>query len=58
MLKRTIALRTSEERFRAVFENAAIGIALTDAEGRVLEANPALRRAIQNSRSISMPNSS
>ena len=47
VLKRTIALRTSEERFRAVFEDAAIGIALTDAGGRVLEANLALRQMLR-----------
>jgi len=44
VLRRTAALRTSEERFRTIFEDAAIGIALTDAGGRVLEANPALRQ--------------
>jgi len=42
VLKRTAALRASEERFRTIFENAAIGIVLTNAGGRVLEANPAL----------------
>ncbi len=44
VLRRTAELRASEERFRTVFEDAAIGIALTDAGGRVLEANPALRQ--------------
>ena len=44
VLGRTAALRISEERFRTIFEDAAIGIALTDAGGRVLEANPALRQ--------------
>jgi len=33
--------RESEERFRAAFSNAAIGFALTNVEGRVLDANPA-----------------
>jgi PAS domain S-box-containing protein len=47
VLKRTAALRTSEERFRTIFEDAAIGIALTDAGGRVLEANPALRQMLR-----------
>ncbi|MCL5108219.1 MAG: PAS domain S-box protein, partial [Chloroflexi bacterium] len=35
------ALRESEARFRAVFDNAAIGIAISDLEERVVEANPA-----------------
>jgi len=47
VLRRTAALRTSEERFRTIFEDAAIGIALTDAGGRVLEANPALRQMLR-----------
>ena len=34
-------LRQSEERWRRVFENSAIGIALTDLEGRFLVANAA-----------------
>ncbi|MBN2579576.1 MAG: PAS domain S-box protein [Pirellulales bacterium] len=33
------ALQESEQRFRAVFENAAIGLVLTDLEGKILEAN-------------------
>jgi PAS domain S-box-containing protein len=47
VLTRTAALRTSEERFRTMFENAGIGIALTDAGGRVLEANLALRQMLR-----------
>jgi diguanylate cyclase (GGDEF)-like protein/PAS domain S-box-containing protein len=39
-------LRKSEGRLRALFENAAIGISLTDMEGRVVESNPALQRMI------------
>ena len=35
-------LRESEERFRGMFENAAIGIAILDEEGRIVEANPTL----------------
>ena len=35
------ALRTSETRFRAIFENAATGIAITDLQGRFLQCNPA-----------------
>jgi len=33
--------RESEERFRASFSNAAIGFALTNVDGRFLDANPA-----------------
>jgi len=36
------ALKESEERFRGVFENAAIGIYRTTPDGRILMANPAL----------------
>lgn len=35
-------LRKSEQRFRGIFDSAALGIALLDAEGTILEANPAL----------------
>src|SRR5690606_20691194 len=40
------AARLSEARFRAVFENAAIGVMLTDLDGRILEANPALGKML------------
>jgi len=33
------ALRKSEERWRSVFENSAVGVALTDMNGRFLAAN-------------------
>ncbi|MGI8510584.1 MAG: PAS domain S-box protein, partial [Gemmatimonadaceae bacterium] len=36
------ALRASEARFRAVFDHAAVGIALLDADARMVETNPAL----------------
>ncbi len=36
------ALRESEERFRSTFENAAVGIAHTDGEGRFLRVNEKL----------------
>jgi PAS domain S-box-containing protein len=36
------ALRESEERFRGTFENAAVGIAHTDLEGRFLRVNQKL----------------
>jgi PAS domain S-box-containing protein len=35
-------LQQSEERFRAMFENSAIGIALITLDGQLLRANPAL----------------
>lgn len=40
------ALQESEARFRAIFERAAIGIGLTDEDGRTLEANPALQEIL------------
>jgi len=39
-----VTLQQSEARFRAVFETAAIGIAIVTLEGQVLEANDALCR--------------
>jgi len=44
--QRTLALRQSEARFRAIFDGAAVGIALVDSAGRVLEGNPALREIL------------
>jgi len=35
------ALRSSEERFRSVFQHAATGIAITDIAGRFIQCNPA-----------------
>ena len=40
------ALRRSEQRFRALFENAPVVIASLDKEGRVVDCNPALRTLI------------
>src|ERR1051326_2829996 len=37
------ALRESEARFRAIFEAAPFGIAVSDMQGRILTANPALQ---------------
>ncbi len=36
-------LRDSEVRFRTIFEDSNIGIALVDKEGRIVESNPALQ---------------
>jgi PAS domain S-box-containing protein len=38
--QRTAQLAAAEERWRSVFENSAIGVALTDLNGRFLAANP------------------
>jgi len=38
------ALHKSEERWRAVFENSAIGVALTDISGRFLATNSAFQK--------------
>jgi PAS domain-containing protein len=40
------ALRASEERWRAIFENSGVGIALVDSNGRPMAANPALQRML------------
>jgi PAS domain S-box-containing protein len=40
------ALRESEARFRAVFENAAIGIALVNMRGHPVESNPTLQKML------------
>ena len=40
------SLRESEERFRTTFENAGIGIALVDMQGRCIKCNPALRKML------------
>ena len=39
-------LRESEERWRAVFDNSAVGIALTDLNGRFLATNSAYQRMV------------
>ena len=43
-IERQEDLRRSEQRFRGLFEEAAIGIALMDTDGYVRDANPALQR--------------
>src|SRR5258705_5656211 len=40
------ALLQSEERWRSVFENSAIGVALTDVNGRFLATNPTYQRML------------
>ncbi|MGC9335916.1 MAG: PAS domain S-box protein, partial [Anaerolineae bacterium] len=44
--RRTAALRSSEARFRTIFEGAAIGIALLDRQGRIAASNPALQEMV------------
>ncbi|OPX88873.1 MAG: putative diguanylate cyclase YegE [Pelotomaculum sp. PtaB.Bin013] len=39
-------LRTSEARFRAVFEGTSVGITLINREGRLVESNPALQEML------------
>jgi PAS domain S-box-containing protein len=40
------ALRESEQRFRAIFKEAAMGIAQVDLQGRIIESNFALARIL------------
>src|SRR5437870_7842281 len=40
------ALRKSEERWRSVFENSAIGVALTDLNGHFLATNPTYQKML------------
>jgi PAS domain S-box-containing protein len=44
--RRTAALQASQARFQAVFEEAALGIALVSRRGRIVDANPALQRML------------
>ena len=46
VVRRTAELRASERRFRTIFEESALGIALVDVDGQVLESNPALREML------------
>lgn len=41
-----VALRETEERYRAVFQQAAVGIFECDLRGRILRGNPALSRMV------------
>ena len=40
------AIQKSEARFRAIYQEAAIGIALVDMDGRLLESNPAMQEIL------------
>src|SRR5262249_46186656 len=40
------AIWAGEDRFRTAFAHAAVGMAVTDADGRFLEANPAYCRIV------------
>ncbi len=44
------ALRETEKRFRKIFEEAAIGMALVDMDGFLLDTNPALAEMLQYSK--------
>jgi PAS domain S-box-containing protein len=44
--RRTAALRASEARFRTVFEDSIIGIALLDMQGRFIDCNLALQEIL------------
>ena len=39
-------LRESEKRYRAVFDNSAVGISVSDRNGKIINANPALRKML------------
>ena len=41
-----VALQISERRWLGLYKNTAVGIALADEEGRILNANPALQRML------------
>jgi PAS domain S-box-containing protein len=46
LARRAEALEASNARFRTIFENAAVGIALLDAKGTLLTSNPALQQML------------
>ena len=41
-----VALQISERRWQGLYKNTAVGIALADGEGHILNANPALQRML------------
>jgi PAS domain S-box-containing protein len=43
---RTAALRESESRFRSIFEQSPVGIAITNLQGQISRANPSLRQML------------
>lgn len=47
----SVAQHASESRFRAIFDHAAIGIAVHDADGRFVDANPAFQQVVGFTRS-------
>jgi PAS domain S-box-containing protein len=49
--KTELALKQSEERFRVIFEQAAVGIYQTDASGKILEVNECFCRLLGYTRS-------
>jgi PAS domain S-box-containing protein len=46
VVRRTAELNASEARFRIIFEDAAVGIALVDEQNRVLASNPAMQNML------------
>jgi len=40
------ALTESEERFRAIFENSPVGISIANADGRLVDSNPAFQKML------------
>lgn len=46
MVRTEHSLRATENRFREVFTSSAVGIAITDLEGMVVESNPALSQIL------------
>jgi len=46
LLQAVESLHQSEEKFRTLFERAAVGIALVDIEGRLTECNPVLQEML------------
>jgi PAS domain S-box-containing protein len=44
--KMEVALKEGEQRFRSVFEQAAVGVAIVDKEGCIVEANRKLERIL------------
>jgi len=44
--RRTTALRESESRFRSIFDQSPVGIAITDIDGYITRANPSLRHML------------